>query len=765
MRARIAFKLAAIWLVVALPLTIILGLTYQQWYETRVSLVEEQRLGYARLSATSFRLLVAEIQRTMHLSGMDMMSREATSALTALELDRLESIYPAAYVALTDVNGTVIAASEPGITGRNLSDHQALRQALNSPSGTGIEPSEEGEDGVVGFHLAERIEAAPDRSAGAIMLLVDVRLLAEQFPVAVPTGGISVIDSAGQVVFQNEDIQFALRRDKWDDRFRFVKVALSGTPAPTRDFDFPLGGRRIGAFVPIDTLGWAAGASVDADEALAPFYRGLRWGVPLSALLAALGLIFGGWISNRIRRSLVTLADHAERIGRGELDQPVSLGRTDEIGELAISLEEARQNLQTYANVNARLIERERESARLNAGLTDVDSILHSTLAFREILARVLERSCEALGCDAAGVNLRDGNEWVRAALIGLEPAYIGERMTDADNPVSALARETVQPVIITDAVADARMPDAFVERYGIRSAMAFPLIVRGSVVGVVFFNRLEEQRPFTDEQIDFATRLSVSLALAHENGRLYDAEHDVAEKLQGALLLMPAHVEGVTFAYAYRSASITARVGGDFYDLFSLSDGRVGITIGDIAGHGIDAALLTSLAKNAIRVKAMDPDSTPASVMAAANDVLLRDSAPDVFATAFFALLDPASGALTYCSAGHTTAMRLGSDGAVTELGSNGSIIGAFAGLTFSNVETRLGDGEVLFLYTDGLTEARSGGGLYGEARLAEVLSAQACHDPEVVVEATLASVLTYAGGRLSDDVAILALTRRASA
>src|SRR5660398_189411 len=108
---------------------------------------------------------------------------------------------------------------------------------------------------------------------------------------------------------------------------------------------------------------------------------------------------------------------------------------------------------------------------------------------------------------------------------------------------------------------------------------------------------------------------------------------------------------------------------------------------------------------------------------------------APDVFATAFFALLDPASGALTYCSAGHTTAMRLGSDGAVTELGSNGSIIGAFAGLTFSNVETRLGDGEVLFLYTDGLTEARSGGGLYGEARLAEVLSAQACHDPEAVV------------------------------
>lgn len=761
MRARIAFKLAAIWLVVALPLALILGLTYQQWYETRVSLVQEQRLGYARLSATSFRLLVAEIQRTLHLSGLDMMSREATSAMTALELDRLESIYPAAYVALTDVNGTVIAASEPGITGRNLADHEALQQALSSPSGAGIEPSEENKNGVVGFHVAERIEATPDRSAGAIMLLVDVRLLSEQFPVAVPTGGISVIDSEGQVVFQNEDVRLALKRERWGDRFPFVASAMSGSPATTRDFDFPLGGRRIGAFVPIDSTGWAAGSAVNADEALAPFYRGLRWGVPLSALLAALGLLTSGWISYRIRASLVTLADHAERIGRGELDEAVSLERSDEIGELAVSLEEARRNLRTYAAANEHLLERERESARLNAGLTDVDSILHSTLAFREILARVLERSCEAIGCDAAGVNLREGNQWVRAALIGLEPAFLGQRMPDESNPISTLIRETMQPVIITDAVADPRMPDAFVEQYGIRTSMAFPMIVRGSVVGVVFFNHLAELRPFTEEQIDFATRLSVSLALAHENALLYEAERDVAEKLQSALLLMPNHVEGVTFACAYRSASITARVGGDFYDLFSLADGRVGITIGDIAGHGIDAALLTSLAKNAIRVKATDPGSTPASVMSTANDVLLRDSAPEVFATVFFALLDPASGALTYCSAGHTTSLRVGLDGAVTELGSNGSIIGAFDDMAYSNVEIRLGEGELLFLYTDGLTEARGAEGLYGEARLAELLSTQACHEPQAVVDAAMASVLTYAGGHLGDDVAMLAITR----
>ncbi|HZL04813.1 MAG TPA: GAF domain-containing protein, partial [Coriobacteriia bacterium] len=522
MRARIAFKLAAIWLVVALPLTVILGLTYRQWYETRVSLVEEQRLGYARLSATSFRLLVAEIQRTMHLSGMDMTSRETSSVLTALELDRLESIYPAAYVALTDVHGTILAASEPGLVGRNLSGHEALSRALASANGTGIEPSEDGGNGIVGFHLAERIEAAPDRTAGAILLLVDVRQLFENFPISVPTGGISVIDSQGQVVFQNEDVQLALERDRWGDRFWFVKSAVSGTPAVTRDFEFPLGGQRIAAFVPIDGTGWAAGSAVIADEALAPFFGGLRWGIPFSALLAALGLFVASWISHRIRRSLVVLTDDAQRIGRGDLRRTVELGRTDEIGDLALSLEQARQNLESYVAENARLLERERESSRLNAGLTDVDSILHSTLAFGDILALVLERACEALGCDAAGVNLREGSVWVRAALVGLEPAFIGERMGDDDSPISANIRETLQPVIMDDVAADPRMPDAFAERYGIKSSMAFPLIARGSVVGVVFFNHLGVQQPFTDEQIDFATRLSLSLAFAHENARLY---------------------------------------------------------------------------------------------------------------------------------------------------------------------------------------------------------------------------------------------------
>lgn len=763
MRRHIAFKLAAIALVVALPLTVVLGLTYREWYDARVSLVEEQRLGYARLAATSFQLLVAEIERALRLSGADMITRGPSSAITASELDRLEALYPAAYVVLTDVNGTVTAASEPGLIGHNLSDRQSFRQAIRSSDGTGIEPSHEGAGGVIGFHLTQRIDVAPDTSAGTMMLFVDVRELHDHFPVDVPNGGLSIIDSEGQVVLQNEDARFALERDQWDERFPFVAEALAGTTAETREFDFPLGGRRIGAFVPIDTLGWAAGSSVGADEALAPFYRGLRWALPLTIVLAAAALAIAGWISEGIRSSLVRLAEQAERIGRGELEEAVTLDRTDEIGTLARSLEDARHNLASYVDENAQLLERERTSARLSVGLTDVDSILHSTLAFREILARALERACRALGCDAAGVNLREGTEWVRVALVGLPPAFLGERMTDEQNPISAIIRDAGEPVIIDDATTDPRVPDWFVELYGIRSSMAFPMLVRGTVVGVAFFNHLERAHAFTDEEIDFATRLSRSLALAYENAQLYEAERTVAEKLQSALLLMPEHLEGIEFACAYRSASNTARVGGDFYDLFALGDGRIGITTGDIAGHGLDAAVLTSSVKSAIRAKAVDQGSTPASAMATANEILLRDSAPEVFATVFFGLLDPPTGRLTYCSAGHTTSMRLARDGTVSELPSNCPIIGAFDHLVFENAEVTLDDTEVLFLYTDGLTEARGPAGFFGETRLAEALAAQHGRAPEDVVAAVVSEVLGYAGGRLGDDLAVLAVSRAA--
>lgn len=761
MRRRIGFKLAAIWLAVAVPLSIVLFITYYQWYSARVSLVEQQRIGYAQLSGTAFRLLISEVQQTMRLTGLDIAEGKVSSAASMLQLRRVSASYPAAYLVFTDPKGRVLAATRKHLVGQDLAVDPAFQLALHTPSGDAIEPSQVEVGGQIGFDVAERIDGAGGRPIGVMLMLIDVRKLHQAFPVQVPVGGISVIDSAGQVVFQSEDLGFALRRERWTDHFPFVRRALEGHVASTRDFRFPLGGRRIGAFVPIEPFGWAAGSSVDANVALAPLYRSLLIALPVALAVAALGLTVSIGIAWGIRRSLGRLADDAGRIGRGDLEQPISTEREDEIADVARSLENARLSLDRYARESAQLFQQQRQEADLDSALADIYSILHSTLNFREILYRVLERAAGAIGCDAAGINLREEGYWVRVALYGLSEEHVGEKLTDDQNKVAALAGKTAQPVIITDTSSDPRIERRFAERYGVKSTMVFPLISRDEVVGVVFFDYHSAPVAFTNAQVDFASKLGHSLSLAYENSRLYAAEHNIAETLQTALLALPDRVPGLEFAHAYRSATQAARVGGDFYDLFELEHGILGLTVGDISGHGIDAAVLTSLVKSTIRATATDQRKTPADVMETANKVLFRSSRPELFATVFFGLLDSRDGRLVYCNAGHTTGACICLPGGLTQLEANSPLVGAFSEGAFTDSELRLARGDLLFLYTDGLIEARRDGELFSEKRLFDLLSKQKGDDPSAAVKKVVGEVLSFTGGELSDDLAILALTR----
>ena len=145
---------------------------------------------------------------------------------------------------------------------------------------------------------------------------------------------------------------------------------------------------------------------------------------------------------------------------------------------------------------------------------------------------------------------------------------------------------------------------------------------------------------------------------------------------------MLPESLDGIDFAHAYHSASEAARVGGDFYDLFALERSRVGITIGDISGHGIDAAALTSLVKNGIRVEATQEDRPPDEVVTRVSRLLLDGSAPEIFATVFYGVLDLADGLLLYCNAGHTMGcvLRSGGEG-VTHLPANSPLAGALPG------------------------------------------------------------------------------------
>ncbi len=265
--------------------------------------------------------------------------------------------------------------------------------------------------------------------------------------------------------------------------------------------------------------------------------------------------------------------------------------------------------------------------------------------------------------------------------------------------------------------------------------------------------------RGFDDLEQDFVTRLAIMLGSALTNARRYEAEHHIAETLQESLLTLPGLVPGVRFEPLYRSATVSSRVGGDFFDVFAMPHGRVGVLIGDVSGKGLEAAMVTSLVKDTVRAYAHEHPS-PAEVMARANVVLNAASRLPAFASAILAVVTTETGDVTYCCAGHPPAVIIRADGTLELTDSESPVIGAFDHMTYADQSLALRPGDVLFLYTDGVTEARSAEGFFGDERLLKALGSLAGKDVEAIPGGVLAEVERFAEGRLSDDIALLAIT-----
>ncbi|MCG8968723.1 PP2C family protein-serine/threonine phosphatase [Streptomyces sp. CL12-4] len=251
------------------------------------------------------------------------------------------------------------------------------------------------------------------------------------------------------------------------------------------------------------------------------------------------------------------------------------------------------------------------------------------------------------------------------------------------------------------------------------------------------------------------------------------EAEGDRA-RLQDALAvlqqsLLPATltpVPGMEAAVHYRAAS-PDRLGGDFYDLFPLDGRRFGFFLGDVCGKGPQAAAVTSLTRYTLRAAALH-DPEPVSALTTLNKVLHeRYTGGDPrYCTVIYGILDtdPATGRVTVriASGGHPPAVVLRADGTAAFLPTPGGLlVGVLPDAAFATATTVLGHGDTLLLYTDGLTEARTGDDramLFGDDALLEFATRQAGRSPQAVIQA-LTGLLDDFGDGLDDDTALLAL------
>jgi PAS domain S-box-containing protein len=289
------------------------------------------------------------------------------------------------------------------------------------------------------------------------------------------------------------------------------------------------------------------------------------------------------------------------------------------------------------------------------------------------------------------------------------------------------------------------------------RYTLLVPLVYHEEVVGIVLVDDPGERVAFTDEDRELIEGIAAQVAVAIVNAKLFEAQKNIADQLQRTILEMPAEVAGLEFGHLYRSATEEAIVGGDFYDVFERPDGSVVLLAGDVSGHGVNAARVATMVKASLAAFAQSGDE-PGAVLANANRLLMRKQVPG-FTSVLFAVYSPRTSALRFCSAGHPNLLIGRRDGSVAVVGKNHTPLGVFPDWSCSGDSTEVRSGETVLLYTDGLTEARLGHELFGEQRLSAAFKDRLAMDIKSLPQALLDDVLAFSGGRLQDDVAILAV------
>ena len=237
--------------------------------------------------------------------------------------------------------------------------------------------------------------------------------------------------------------------------------------------------------------------------------------------------------------------------------------------------------------------------------------------------------------------------------------------------------------------------------------------------------------------------------------------ELDVATKMQQSIL--PTKFPSGPDYRSFASMEPARNVGGDFYDVIPLENGRIGLTIADVSGKGVPAALFMMSSRTLLKGAAIG-NHEPGDVLREVNNLLVEDNETMMFVTLFYALYDPHSGLLTYANGGHNAPLIRHADGSSTLLPLTGGIaLGVIDGIEYAQAEVRLERGETLILYTDGVTEAMNEAEEeFGLDRLAAVLTSHPSNDPEEVNGAIFEAVRAFAGDApQSDDITCLTLCR----
>jgi phosphoserine phosphatase RsbU/P len=394
--------------------------------------------------------------------------------------------------------------------------------------------------------------------------------------------------------------------------------------------------------------------------------------------------------------------------------------------------------------------------AALEDRLRDIQSITDAALSRLDdhaLLAELIERTRAVLLADTAAVLLLDFSSGylIATAAAGLEEEVRqGVRIPVGRGFAGRIAAEH-KPVIL-DHVDHSTVLNPILWAKGIRALMGVPLIAGGKVIGVLHVGSLTP-REFTSEDLELL-QLAADRAATAVASLMAQEDRVAAEALQRSLL-PPALPMAGGAEMAVRYVPGEGRVGGDWYDVFTLPSGQLSIVIGDVTGSGLPAAVIMGRMRSALRAYALET-ADPAEVLARL-DAKMRHFEPGALATVLYAVFDPGLDRVHICSAGHYPPV-IASPGRPAELADvpPGLLIGAVPGARRRVATVGIGPGTLLCFYTDGLIERRGRRIDDGLTRLCQAVKAE----PPDSACATVMGALV-GGEPVPDDIALLIFRR----
>jgi len=393
-----------------------------------------------------------------------------------------------------------------------------------------------------------------------------------------------------------------------------------------------------------------------------------------------------------------------------------------------------------------------REQLRTEDLLGSLANDVHRIIRTDELVQTVAQRIASSLHVDSIAV-------WLTRA-DGLVPAYA----TNSDGwnvtPVLPALRDKKKAVVVDHG------------EIGEGAEVALPLTARDELLGTIVLGTKRSEEPYSRMELDVLETVGSQAGLALDNSRLatslaqeaaqrerLNREIEIAREVQQTLLPQDGpNVPGIEYAGICRPA---LGVGGDYYDFLQLPRGRFGFAIGDVSGKGVAAALLMASLQASLRSQTLDASDDIASIVSRMNRLLFEATAPNRYATFFYAQYDPSSRKLSWVNAGHNAPMFFHND-SIRRLDEGGPVIGLLPDMEYVQGSTVLSCGDLILAFTDGISESmNSQDEEWGETRLCTAIAS--CGDG-LPIPALLNTLLSCAdahaaGAPQHDDMTLVAI------